>query len=75
MLSDKSFAGAAPDAAGPSLRSGRIASTRGAKMSGAANFIQDSLADGRTVQILSVIDEYNRGCVMCGRPRVSLRAG
>lgn len=28
------------------------------------DFIQDSLADGRTVRILSVIDEYSRECVM-----------
>ncbi len=28
------------------------------------DFIQDSLADGRTVRILSIIDEYSRECVM-----------
>lgn len=28
------------------------------------DFIQDALADGRTVRILSIIDEYSRECVM-----------
>jgi len=31
---------------------------------GALTFIQDSLADGRPVRILSIIDEYSRECVM-----------
>lgn len=37
------------------------------------DFIQDSLADGRTVRILSVIDEYSRECVLL-RPARSFPA-
>ena len=46
----------------PAIRARRSATRRDEVWS--YDFIQDSLADGRTVRILSVIDEYSRGCVM-----------
>ena len=46
----------------PAIRARRSASRRDEVWS--YDFIQDSLADGRTVRILSVIDEYSRECVM-----------
>ena len=46
----------------PAVRARRSATRRDEVWS--YDFIQDSLADGRTVRILSVIDEYSRECVM-----------
>ena len=46
----------------PQLRARRSATRRDEVWS--YDFIQDSLADGRTVRILSVIDEYSRECVL-----------
>jgi putative transposase len=46
----------------PAIRARRTATRRDEVWS--YDFIQDSLADGRTVRILSVIDEYSRECVM-----------
>jgi len=46
----------------PAIRARRSATRRDEVWS--YDFIQDSLADGRTVRILSVIDEYSRECVM-----------
>ena len=46
----------------PRVTSRRVAKRRDEVWS--YDFIQDSLADGTTVRILSVIDEYSRECVM-----------
>ncbi len=46
----------------PAIRARRSATRRDEVWS--YDFIQDSLADGPTVRILSVIDEYSRECVM-----------
>lgn len=46
----------------PAIRARRNATRRDEVWS--YDFIQDSLEDGRTVRILSVIDEYSRECVM-----------
>ena len=46
----------------PQVRVRRVAKSRDEVWS--YDFIQDSLADGSTVRILSVIDEYSRECVM-----------
>lgn len=54
----------ATSAAGSSRRPGCAAVPRGGDEVGSYDFIQDSLGDGRTVRILSVIDEYSRECVM-----------
>jgi putative transposase len=53
----------------PAIRARRSATRRDEVWS--YDFIQDSLADGRTVRILSVMDEYSRECV---RECVMLRA-
>lgn len=46
----------------PAIRARRSATRRDEVWS--YDFIQDSLADGSTVRILSVIDEYSRECVL-----------
>jgi putative transposase len=58
----------------PAIRVRRSATRRDEVWS--YDFIQDSLADGRTVRILSVIDEYSRECVMLrAATSASVRAG